>query len=83
MKVKPREALKGFKYYLKSLLLVRSVKRIVMKFIEWVLIRRPYEFKSWSVFMVHNRDLGVLLVDALDTIIILGGIGGGKNSKIT
>ena len=52
----------GFKHYLKSLLFVRPVKRIFTRFIKWILMRKPYEFRSWSVFMVHNLDVGVILV---------------------
>jgi FkbM family methyltransferase len=64
VKVKPEEVLEGFNYYLKSLLFVRPVKRVFTRFIKKVLMRRPYEFRSWNVFMVHNLDVRILLVDA-------------------
>jgi FkbM family methyltransferase len=63
VKVKPREVLRGFKYHLEAFLFVRPVKRIVVRFIKRVLMRRPYEFGSWSVFMDYNRDVRALLVD--------------------
>jgi hypothetical protein len=62
VKVKPEEVLVGFKHYLKSLLFVRPVKRILRGLLNGFLTRKPYEFRSWSVFMVHNLDVGVILV---------------------
>jgi glycyl-tRNA synthetase beta subunit len=38
--------LEGFRYYLETLLFVRPVRRIVVRFIKQVLMRRPYEFSS-------------------------------------
>jgi FkbM family methyltransferase len=55
----------GIKYYLKALLFVRPVKRVVMRFIKRVLIGRPYEFSSWKVFVNYNRDVDVLFVDGI------------------
>ena len=36
----------GLKYYLKDLLFVRPIKRVVMRFIKRALTGRPYEFSS-------------------------------------
>jgi len=63
VKIKPREVLRGFNYYLKTFLFVRPVKRFIVRFIRRVLMRRPYEFGSWSVFIDYNRDVRTLLVD--------------------
>lgn len=63
MKVKPRKVLRGFNYYLKTFLFVRPVKRFIVRFIRRVLMQRPYEFGSWSVFIDYNRDVRALLVD--------------------
>ena len=56
--------LKGLMYYINSILFVRPFKRIFMKFVKRVLMRRPYEFGSQSLFAVYNCDVGVLIVDA-------------------
>jgi hypothetical protein len=55
--------LEGLKYYLKDLLFVRPIKRVVMRFIKRALTGRPYEFSSRKVFVNYNCDVGVLFVD--------------------
>jgi hypothetical protein len=52
----------GIKYYLKALLFVRPVKRVVMRFIKRVSIGRPYEFSSRKVFVNYNRDVDILYI---------------------
>jgi len=56
--------LKGLMYYLNSILFIRPVRRFIIRFIKKVLMRRPYEFGSQSLFAVYNCDVGVLIVDA-------------------
>jgi hypothetical protein len=54
--------LEGLTYYMKSILFTRSVRRIIIRLIRRVLMRKHHEFKSWSVFIVLNRDVGAVLV---------------------
>ncbi len=58
-----RYLLEGLLYYLKSILFVRPMRRIITRFIKRILMREYYEFTARSVFMVFNRDVGVCLVD--------------------
>jgi FkbM family methyltransferase len=58
-----RYLLEGLLYYLKSILLVRPMRRVITRFIRRILMREYYEFTAWSVFMVLNRDVGTCLVD--------------------
>jgi hypothetical protein len=55
--------LRGLMYYLNSILFVRPVRRFIIRFIKRVLMRRPYEFNSRSLFAIYNRDVGALIVD--------------------
>jgi FkbM family methyltransferase len=54
---------RGLMYYLNSILFARPVRRFIIRFIKRVLMRRPYEFNSQSLFVVYNRDVGALIVD--------------------
>jgi hypothetical protein len=63
MEVRLGGILEGFKHYVEIFLFVRPVKRIVKRFIKRILMRRPYVFGSWNVFMDYNRDVIALLVD--------------------
>jgi len=54
--------LEGLTYYMKSILFTRPVRRIIIRLIRRVLMRKYHEFKSWSVFIVLNRDVGAVLV---------------------
>lgn len=59
-------------YYLNSILFARPVRRFIIRFIKRVLMRRPYEFNSQSLFVIYNRDVGALIVDVLDIMAMLG-----------
>jgi hypothetical protein len=54
--------LEGLVYYLKSILFVRPMRKIITRFIRRVLMRKLHEFSPWNVFMVFNRDVGKILV---------------------
>jgi hypothetical protein len=57
--------LEGLMYYLDSILFVRPVRRFIIRFIKKVLMRRPYEFDSQSLFAVYNCDIdSVSIVNA-------------------
>jgi hypothetical protein len=56
--------IEGLMYYMKSILFVRPVRRIIIRFISKVLMRRYHEFSPWSVFIVLNRDVGAILIDS-------------------
>jgi hypothetical protein len=56
--------LEGLTYYMKSILFIRPMRRIIIRFISKVLMRRYHEFSPWSVFIVLNRDVGVILIDS-------------------
>lgn len=58
-----RYLLEGLLHYLKSILFVRPMRRVITRFIRRILMREYYEFMLWSVFMVLNRDVGACLVD--------------------
>jgi hypothetical protein len=47
---------------LKSILFVRPARRFITRFHRRVLMHKYHEFKPWNVFMVLNRDVGVMLV---------------------
>lgn len=53
----------GLVYYMKSILFIRPMRRIIISFISKVLMRRYHEFSQWSVFIVLNRDAGTILID--------------------
>jgi len=53
----------GLMYYMKSILFIRPMRRIIIRFISKVLMRRYHEFSPWSVFIVLNRDAGAILID--------------------
>jgi len=53
----------GLTYYVKSILFIRPMRRIIIRFIRKVLMRRYHEFGPWSVFIVLNRDVGAILID--------------------
>jgi hypothetical protein len=63
---------RGLMYYLNSILFARPVRRFIIRFIKRVLMRRPYEFNSQSLFVIYNRDVGALIVDVLDIMAMLG-----------
>jgi len=60
----PRRVIEGIIYYLKTLLLSRPRRRIIQKFTRKVMLRQAYEFKLYDVFLVHNVDVGALLVNS-------------------
>ena len=65
MKGEHREhLLKGLTYYMKSILLVRPVRRIIIRFTRRVLMHKSHEFKPWNVFIVLNSDVGAILIDS-------------------
>jgi len=55
--------LEGLTYYMKSILFIRPVRRIIIRFIRKVLMHKSHEFKPWNVFIVLNRDVGAILID--------------------
>ena len=54
--------LEGLTYYMKSILFIRPVRRIIIRFIRKVLMHKSHEFKPWNVFIVLNRDVGAILI---------------------
>ena len=64
MMEEPRRVIEGIIYYLKTLLLSRPRRRIIQKFTRKVMLRQAYEFKLYDVFLVHNVDVGALLVNS-------------------
>jgi FkbM family methyltransferase len=54
--------LEGLMYYLKSILFVRPRRKFITRFIRRALMRKLHEFRPWNVFMVFNRDVGIILV---------------------
>jgi FkbM family methyltransferase len=55
--------IEGLMYFMKSILFIRPMRRIIIRFISKVLMRRYHEFSPWSVFIVLNRDVGAILID--------------------
>ena len=55
--------LEGLTYYMKSILFIRPMRRIIIRFIRKVLMHRYHEFSPWSVFIVLNRDAGAILIN--------------------
>jgi FkbM family methyltransferase len=56
--------IEGLMYFMKSILFIRPMRRIIIRFIRKVLMRRYHEFSPWSVFIVLNRDVGAILIDS-------------------
>jgi len=54
---------KGLMYFMKSILFIRPMRKILFASFRKVLMRRYHEFGPWSVFIVLNRDAGAILID--------------------
>ena len=52
----------GLVYCMKSILFIRPMRRIIVRFISKVLMRRYHEFSPYNVFIVLNRDVGAILM---------------------